>query len=61
MAMWPLGKLQNMILDLQDHFEALVYILSGGKPVPDWLRPVHSHRLHASQGDALTNQQTRIV
>src|SRR6266404_5413536 len=39
MAMWPLGKLQNMILDLQDHFEALVYILGGGKPVPDWLRP----------------------
>ena len=47
MAMWPLGKLQNIILDLQDHFEALVYILSGGKPVPDWLRPVHPHKVHA--------------
>jgi D-alanine transfer protein len=46
MAMWPLGKLQNTILDLQDHFEALVYILSGGKPVPNWLRPLSSHRPH---------------
>src|SRR5258705_2838855 len=33
MAMWPLGKLPNIILDLQDHFEVLVYILGGGKPV----------------------------
>src|SRR5881296_2057571 len=27
MAMWPLAKLQNLILDLQDQFEALVYIV----------------------------------
>ena len=33
MAISPLGKLQNMVLDLQDHFEALVYILSGENPV----------------------------
>lgn len=31
---WPLGKLQNAIFDLQDHFEALVFILSGGKSSP---------------------------
>jgi D-alanine transfer protein len=31
MALWPLGKLQNLMLDLQDHFEALVYIGSGGR------------------------------
>jgi len=36
MVMWPLGKLQNMIFDLQDHFEALLYILSRGKPFPNW-------------------------
>ena len=30
MAVWPLGKLQNTVLDLQDHFEALIYILGGG-------------------------------
>ena len=47
MALWPLGKLQNATLDLQDHFEALVYILAGGRRIPDWLRPDHSHRLHA--------------
>jgi len=47
MALWPLGKLKNAMLDLQDHFEALVYILAGGRPAPDWLRPDHSHTLHA--------------
>lgn len=47
MAMWPLGKLQNVILDLQDHFEALVYILAGGKPIPHWLRPLNSPKLHS--------------
>jgi len=47
MAMWPLGKLQNTILDFQDHFEALVYILSRGKPVPNWLRPLSSHKTQA--------------
>jgi D-alanine transfer protein len=43
-AIWPLGKLQNIILDLQDHFEALVYILDRGKPIPNWLRLLGSHR-----------------
>jgi len=52
MAMWPLGKLQNIILDLQDHFEALVYILGGGKPVPNWLRPLSSHRVHLHKASA---------
>ena len=52
MAMWPLGKLQNVLLDLQDHFEALVYILGGGKPVPNWLRPLSSHSMHLHKGSA---------
>ncbi|HTL79148.1 MAG TPA: D-alanyl-lipoteichoic acid biosynthesis protein DltD [Candidatus Babeliales bacterium] len=46
MAIWPLGKLKNAMLDLQDHFEALVYILARGRQAPDWLRPEHSHTLH---------------
>jgi D-alanine transfer protein len=58
MAMWPLGKLQNIILDLQDHFEALVYILGGGKPVPDWLRPVHPHKVHARKASHGADLQT---
>ena len=33
-AIWPLGKLQNAILELQDHFEALIYILGRGKGGP---------------------------
>jgi D-alanine transfer protein len=49
MAIWPLGKLQNIMLDLQDHFEALVYILGGGQTIPNWLRPIHSHKGHASK------------
>jgi D-alanine transfer protein len=52
MTMWPLGKLQNIILDLQDHFEALVYILGGGKPVPNWLRPLSSHKVHLHRAPA---------
>jgi D-alanine transfer protein len=47
MAIWPLGKLQNVMLDLQDHFEALVYILGGGRTIPDWLRPIHPHNARA--------------
>jgi D-alanine transfer protein len=58
MAMWPLGKLQKTILDLQDHFEALVYILGGGKPVPDWLRPVHPHKVHARKASHGADLQT---
>jgi D-alanine transfer protein len=52
MAMWPLGKLQNIILDLQDHFEVLAYILSGGKPIPNWLRPPSSHAVHLPKATA---------
>ena len=47
MGIWPLGKLQNAMFDLQDHFEALVYILANGWEIPEWLRPVHSHTLRA--------------
>jgi len=48
MALWPLGKLENATLDLQDHFEALVYILAGERRIPEWLRPDHSKSLHVS-------------
>src|SRR5215469_7473889 len=58
MAIWPLGKLQNVLLDLQDHFEALVYILAGDRTIPEWLRPVHSHRLHARKSSDADYQQT---
>jgi D-alanine transfer protein len=64
MVMWPLGKLQNIILDLQDHFEALLYILSRGKPVPNWLRPPSSHRVHlhkASAGDGRDRLMTESL
>ena len=46
-GIWPVGKLQNVMLDLQDHFEALVYILGGGRTIPDWLRPIHPHNARA--------------
>src|SRR5439155_8805246 len=51
-AMWPLGKLQNTILDLQDHFEALIYMLSGGTPVPHWLQLFISHKVQAHKAIA---------
>jgi D-alanine transfer protein len=55
MAMWPLGKAQNIMLDLQDHFEALVYILGGGKSIPHWLRPLSSHKVHTHRTRAGDN------
>jgi D-alanine transfer protein len=58
MAIWPLGKLQNIMLDLQDHFEALVYILSGGSPVPEWLRPAHSSKPRARKWVNAKDQQS---
>src|SRR6266404_9429696 len=50
-AIWPLGRLQNTLLDLQDHFEALVYILGEGRGIP-WhgLRTVNSRKVPAGDG-----------
>jgi D-alanine transfer protein len=59
MAIWPLGRLQTVMLDLQDHFEALLYIFAGGRPVPEWLRPVHSHRLRARKSSDADYQWTK--
>jgi D-alanine transfer protein len=63
MTIWPLGKLQNLMLDLQDHFEALVYILGEGKTVPDWLRPIHSHNVHLrkSSDNAQSTESSDVV
>jgi D-alanine transfer protein len=58
MAMWPLGKMQNIMFDLQDHFEALVYILGGGKSIPHWLRPFRSHKVHTHRRTAGDNWGT---
>src|SRR5437667_3637384 len=33
-ALWPLGKVQNAILELQDHFAAFTYIRHKIKPAP---------------------------
>ena len=57
MGIWPLGKLQNVMLDLQDHFEALVYILAGGRPIPDWLRPVHLRQPHTPKSRIAKEEQ----
>jgi D-alanine transfer protein len=40
-GLWPMGKMQNTVLDLQDHFEALVHILREAKPAP----PRHPEKL----------------
>ena len=33
-ALWPIGKVQNTVLDMQDHFAALGHILHKIKPAP---------------------------
>jgi len=58
MGIWPLGKLQNTMLDLQDQFEALVYILGRGRTIPNWLRPIHPHRVHARKASDADDQET---
>ena len=51
MAIWPLGKLENTVLDLQDHFEALAYILGEGNTIPRHrLRPPNSRKPPAYDG-----------
>jgi D-alanine transfer protein len=58
MAIWPLGKLQNTVLDLQDHFEALVYILSGGRPFPHCLRLVSLHQAQSPKSPSHVGQRS---
>jgi len=58
MGIWPLGKLQNTMLDLQDQFEALVYILGRGRTIPNWLRPIHPHKVHARKASDADDQET---
>jgi D-alanine transfer protein len=33
-TLWPLGKMQTALLELEDHFAALEYILQNAKPAP---------------------------
>jgi D-alanine transfer protein len=33
-ALWPMGKAQNLVLDLQDHFESLMFIFQRVKSAP---------------------------
>jgi D-alanine transfer protein len=61
MAIWPLGKLQNIMLDLQDHFEALVYIFGRGKPVRNWLRPLNPHKMHSRKSPDGEGRETESV
>ena len=61
MAISPLGRLQNVMLDLQDHFEALLYILAGGRPIPEWLRPVHSRTPRARKSSDADYQRTEAL
>jgi len=54
-AIWPLGKMQNTLLDLQDHFEALLYILGGGGGI----RWHESQRLNSRE--ASTNKSREVL
>jgi D-alanine transfer protein len=33
-ALWPMGKAQNIVLDLEDHFQSLMFILRSVKSAP---------------------------
>src|SRR5438128_12068536 len=49
------------MLDLQDHFEALVYIFGGGKPVPNWLRPLNPHKMHSRKSSDGEGRETKSL
>jgi D-alanine transfer protein len=34
-ALWPIGKVQNAVLEMQDHYAALIHILRNSKPAPE--------------------------
>jgi D-alanine transfer protein len=65
-ALWPLGKLQNLVFDLQDHFEAMVYLSEEKEVSPksartrlDWQRlmnQVNLRRIAAQKKRKETNQ-----
>jgi D-alanine transfer protein len=64
-ALWPLGKIQNVILNLQDHFAALSYVLRETKSAPrrrsvvlDWPKIIakvseHKVAVHDKNEEAL--------
>jgi D-alanine transfer protein len=61
-ALWPLGKIQNAILDFQDHFASVSYILREAKSAPrtrpqilDW------PRLIAEAGGAPENENGKAL
>jgi D-alanine transfer protein len=54
-AIWPLGKIQTVIMEFQDHFSALIYILHTHKParlrhseVLDWSELIAKAELKAA-------------
>lgn len=67
-ALWPIGKVQNAVLEMQDHFAALGYIQHKIKPAPqqapeiiDWskllvkasaLKPIDEEKTHRSSNVA---------
>jgi D-alanine transfer protein len=67
-ALWPMGKVQNMVLELQDHFAALAYIQHKIKPAPqqdpeiiDWSKLlVNASALKPTDGDK-TNTSSKVA
>ena len=73
-AVWPLGRVQNAVYDLQDHFEALIYILAevkgttrrDSRSLPTHQRPVENSQENVrieSRGptSAAADEESRIA
>ena len=56
-AIWPLAELQNVTLDLQDHFETLVFLLAGGRGISH--RTLHG-LMHGQLGADDENQGVKL-
>jgi len=61
-TLWPMGEAQNLVLDLQDHFESLMFIFQRVKSAPR-LHPeaVNWPKLMARAADAAASAKTQPI
>jgi D-alanine transfer protein len=66
-AIWPLGKIQDEILDTQDHFGAMIHILRERKPAPvrsagaiDWAALIAQANEPTASADRRTQKASNV-
>src|SRR4030095_5101784 len=67
-ALWPMGEVQNAVLELQDHFAALAYIQHKIRPAPqqhpemiDWSKTVEKASALKTADEDETNRSSSLA